>query len=397
MINRFILVALVLVLAFISGDAWRRTIASAVVERAAIEVEASITVSAEQQAMNAGAEKHSNKVGEGRSTILTTVRAAVVPEKNPGLVENAGINLGQQTPAQLWQYWKMQLNRSEFQQIPIIGALLAEGLRKYPDPKVYQGIAGLLLQPDVAVENKAIVLDLLSEIATPDSLSQLIDLARQGEDFPLYILVLQAISRIGDNRWDGEFHEELSPILEAAWSDPENSDQAFLSAVGKAIATVGAPEGVDQLLLTVSGNGNGKAAEETNRIKQEVAFDVIPQVRNPDAVEVLSTWFEQEALGTPAFEVSGDALAEIGSPSATQEIVDWAKDAPAEGARNLNDWLTKIDDNKSLKFIAEAQNLEFQNPEIKAVIDTVAADINASTAISAASLKDDSGGNVPLP
>ena len=171
-----------------------------------------------------------------------------------------------------------------------------------------------------------------------------------------------------------------------------------MSAVGKAIAAVGSPEGVNQLLLTVSGNNEGKETEETNRIKQAVAFEVIPEVRNPDAVDVLSTWFEQEPLGTPAFEVSGSALAEIGSPKATQEIVDWAQEAPAEGARNLEDWLSKIDDADSLGAISSAQDLEIQNPEIENVIDATAANID-STALSTTSVGNQIGDEIlpPLP
>lgn len=307
-------------------------------------------------------------------------------------------SLYDQTPAQLWQYWERLLNQSEFQQLPIIGSLLAERLRQQPDPEVYRNISDWLAKPTVSMEIKSILLDLLSEIATPDSLTQLLYLAEQGMDSPLYILVLQAISRIGDNRWDGRFHTELSQALEAAWSNPENNDQAFLSAVGKAIAAVGSPEGINQLLLTVSGNNKDQEREETNRTKQAVAFEVIPEVRNPDAVDVLSTWFEQEPLGTPAFEVSGSALAEIGSPEATQKIIDWAQEAPAEGARNLEDWLSKIDDAESLGSVSAAQDLEVQNPEIETVIDATAANID-STALSTTSVGDQIGDEIlpPLP
>lgn len=309
----------------------------------------------------------------------------------------AEINRHDQTPAQLWQYWEMLLDRSEFQQIPIVGTLLAERLRKHPDPAVYRGIADLLVQPNIAAENKAILIDLLGEIATPDALDQLINLAKQEIDSPLYILALQALSRIGDNRWDGEFHKELSPALEVAWSNPENNDPAFLGAIGKAIAAVGAPEGVEQLLLTVSGNNKDKDTEETHRIKQAVAFEVIPQVRNPEAVEVLGAWLKEEPLGTPAPEVSGHALAEIGSIKATQKIVDWAKDAPAEGARNLNDWLSKIDDASALASISAAQEDEFQAPEIAAVINSVAVTIDAGAALSTTALKKGSARVLPRP
>lgn len=335
---------------------------------------------------------HSNK--QHKASADPTDRAPVTQVNE----NHAEKSLYEQTPAQLWQYWRRLLNQSEFQQLPIIGALLAERLRKQPDPEVYQNISDFLAKPNVSMEIKAILLDLLAEIATPDALRQLLSLAEQGTNSPLYIQVLQALSRIGDNRWDGRFHTELSQALETAWSNPDNIDQAFLSAVGKAIAAVGSPEGVNQLLLTVSGNNKDKATEETNRIKQAVAFEVIPEVRNPDAVDVLSTWFEQEPLGTPAFEVSGSALAEIGSPKATQEIVDWAQQAPAEGARNLEDWLSKIDDADSLGAISSAQDLEIQNPEIENVIDATAANID-STALSTTSVGDQIGDEMlpPLP
>lgn len=290
--------------------------------------------------------------------------------------------LQKQTSMQLWQHWKKLFDRSEFQQIPIIGALLAEHLRKHPEPEIYQGITDLLMQPSVSDEAKALLLDLLAEIATPDSLAQLINLAEQSVDSPLYLLILQAISHIGDNRWDGKFHEELSPILEAAWSNPGISEQMFLNAIGIAIAEVGAPSGVDQLLLTVSGNAAGIVSEETNRIQQEVAFQAIPNVSNPHAIDVLSNSLNQQPLGTAAFEASGNALAGMDTPRATQSIVVWAQQAPDDGVRNLEQWLPKISDPKSLILITSIPTTQFNNPAIKAVIDKATASIISNSALS---------------
>ncbi|MEQ1485663.1 hypothetical protein [Methyloglobulus sp.] len=290
--------------------------------------------------------------------------------------------LQKQTSMQLWQHWKKLFDRSEFQQIPIIGALLAEHLRKHPEPEIYQGITDLLMQPSVSDEVKALLLDLLAEIATPDSLAQLINLAEQSVDSKIYFLILQSISHIGDNRWDGKFHEELSPILEAAWSNPGLSEQAFLNAIGTAIAEVGAPSGVDQLLLTVSGNAAGIVSEETNRIQQEVAFQAIPNVSNPHAIDVLSNSLNQQPLGTAAFEASGNALAGMDTPRATQSIVVWAQQAPDDGVRNLEQWLPKISDPKSLILITSIPTTQFNNPAIKAVIDKATASIISNSALS---------------
>ncbi|MEQ1558297.1 MAG: hypothetical protein ABL933_05080 [Methyloglobulus sp.] len=275
-----------------------------------------------------------------------------------------------QTPAQLWQNWKKQLERGEFQRIPILGTLLSERLRKYPDLSVYESIANILSQPDVPIENKVLLLDLLTEIATPQALAQLIELAETEINSSMYMLIVQAISRIGDNRWDGKFHDELSPVLEAAWADPPaNTDQIFIRAVGKAIAEVGAADGVNALLLTVSGKNNTKKTEEYERIKQEVALKAIPRVRNPHAIEVLNTQLVKAPIGTAAFEVSGSALSAMSTPKATQKIVAWAQKAPDEGARNLQYWLTKVSDASSVQLVTAAQKLPINSTKITAVLN----------------------------
>lgn len=278
------------------------------------------------------------------------------------------LNPEMQSAMQLWQTWKSLWANSELQQIPIIGALLAKRLQHHAEPSIYEGIKSLLAQKKLAMENKALLLDLLADIATPEALSLLLELTDNGSESSLYFLVLAAIARIGDNRWDGQFHEELSPVLETAWESPETSDPALLVAIGTAIAKIGAPEGVNQLLLTVSGTDKDKQKQETERVKQEAAFNAIPQTRNPDAVPVLSEWFQQEELGTPAFEVSGDALAAIGTVEATQNIVNWAKFAPDEGARNLDAWLSQIDNETSLTALSETQKMSFQSPEVGSVV-----------------------------
>lgn len=301
----------------------------------------------------------------------------------------------QQTALPLWLSFERLLNEAELQQIPILSSQMAEKLRKNSEPQIYQRVNSLLAEPNISLEIKAILLDLLAEIATPDSLEQLIDLAKQNKQSSLHILVLQALSRIGDNRWDGEFHEELSPLLVAAWTNPETTDPAFLGAVGKAIATVGAPKGIDELLQTVSGGTKGTEPEDVNRVKQAVAFTVIPQVRNADSIDVLSTWLNQEPLGTPAFEVSGNALAKIGSAQAIQEIIVWAKNAPKEGVRNLADWLSKIDYESALAAISTAQPQAFKSTEIAAVINSAATN-NETMALSTASTIRQNNPGTPL-
>jgi len=313
--------------------------------------------------------------------------APKTPDANASTLTSPTPGDKQSPSAQLWGRMETLLAQLEYQQIPILGALLAEHLHKHPDPAVYQSIADLLSQSNVSLEIKAILLDLLAETATPEALTQLLNLSAQQLDSSLYILVLQAIARIGDNRWNGQFHEELSPALENAWANPVTDDPNYLDAIGKAIASVGAPEGVEELLQTVSGNNQSKEAETIHRVKQEVAFEAISQVRNPAAVEVLDERLTQEPIGTPAFEASGNALAQMGSPDATRKILDWAEDAPPEGGRNVKDWLSNINDENSLNLIADAQNKSFKSQEIQTVIGQAAASNETNAALSATSIR----------
>ncbi|KJV07092.1 hypothetical protein VZ94_07150 [Methylocucumis oryzae] len=139
-----------------------------------------------------------------------------------------------------------------------------------------------------------------------------------------------------------------------------------------------------------TGSGLEQYNQEIGRVKQEAAFNAVPQTRNPDAVGVLSEWFEQESLGTPAFEVSGDALAGIGTPESTQEIIDWAQDAPDEGARNLESWLSDVDDGKVKEALIDTLgNIKsFESTQVSAVVHkhTKLPDANDQTAFSTSSM-----------
>ncbi|NJD06517.1 MAG: hypothetical protein FIA97_08445, partial [Methylococcaceae bacterium] len=122
-------------------------------------------------------------------------------------------------PADLWRHWQLLLNREAFQQLPILNALLAEALRNHGDVAVYQEIATLLQDRDLSLRAKSLLIDLLGEAATPEALGLLLEVARQGRQSPLYGPSLNTIAHIGDNHWGGRFHDELSPILEDAWSE----------------------------------------------------------------------------------------------------------------------------------------------------------------------------------
>ncbi len=295
---------------------------------------------------------------------------------------------------QLWSYWKLLLEQSELHQIPIVNALLAEKLRKHPQPEIYQNIGELLQDNDLSIEFKALLLDLLAQIATPSALAQLIDIADLGSNSPLYAFLLQALSRIGDNRWNGLFHEELSPMLQAAWSDPPIADENFLNAVGTALANIGAPSGIEQLLDSVAGKDfypghlNAEKDKEIDRIKQQVAYDTLSdEVHNPSAIHVLIDCLSQAELGSPESEICPLALAGINTPQATSAIIDDFRKASSGKKTHVKVTLDKISDPDSLKLVVSASSMPFNSPDVKKEVSDFVTDLAADAGI-ASSLSD---------
>jgi hypothetical protein len=302
------------------------------------------------------------------------------PEKT--INQKTHVSLKNQDAAQLWSSWKKLLQQSELQQIPIVNALLAGRIRKDPNSWIYDDIHSFLLNPDFAFENKALLLDLLTEIATPESLNELIELSELGSDSKLYAFVLQAISRIGNNRWDGRFHEELSPALEAAWSNPDITDEPLLNAVGTAIAEVGAPEGVDLILQSIAGSELINTSVEINRPRQPIAYSLSNKVHNPSATESLTDCIDQADPKSPTSEFCLEALAGIDTPTATTAILNHAEKAPDESARQITDAMNKIQNDEALKLLTEAPNSrKFQSTQIQQAVNSIASEIAASNAL----------------
>ena len=189
--------------------------------------------------------------------------------------------------ADLWRHWQRLLEHGAFQQIPIVNAKLADRLHQDADGRVYQEIADMLGDDKVSMTAKSLLLDLLGEIATPEAVNILLSAAREGGRSALYAPLLITLSQLGDNRWDGRYHEELSPLLERLWSESDTTDLPLLRAVGRAIVGIGAPSGVERLLQTLKGRNDSGESLDRIRERQIIVFTDLPKITNPAAIPVL--------------------------------------------------------------------------------------------------------------
>gem|GEM_PF-1488449 len=269
-----------------------------------------------------------------------------------------------------WQQWQTALFSGDVRQIPIQGGLLAESLRQKTDSAIYQDMATLLSDPDLSLASKNLITGLLGEIATVEAMAELLLIAQQGNDSPLYPASLQAMSQAAANRWDGRFHQELSPALEQAWQDMQGKDSAYAATLAKAIASVGTPTGVDMLLDSLTDPSRQINVDETLRLKQKAAFAAIPDIRNPAAIATLSQHVSGDSLGVPGFEVSGLALASMGAPEATEQLLNWSETAPAAAATRIEDWFSKVQDSASVDLLLSRRStLNFQSPAVESAFD----------------------------
>lgn len=290
------------------------------------------------------------------------------------------IPLQKQSAVQLWHFLETLLQQSKLQQIPIINALLAERLRESPNPFIYQAIHSLLTDPDYTLENKALLLDLLTEIATPEALTELLKLTYLGAESPLYVFILQAISRIGENRWDSRFHEELSSPLETVWSDPAVTDESLLGAIAKAIAEIGAPEGIAGLLNSISGNNTDAESNNADLIRASIAYALTGKVHNPNATQSLVECLQQADPKTPSSAFCLEALGQIGTPAATKAILNHAEKAQDDLTPQITHALLNIQSEQSLQLVTEASiNKTFQSPQVQQAINTIASEISANS------------------
>lgn len=234
---------------------------------------------------------------------------------------------------ELWRRWLRLVEKQLYQQIPIANALLAESLRSEGGAEIYQEIAGLLRDAGLSYAVRAQLVDLLGEIATPEALALLLDLAGQGMESPMYAPALNSLSHIGENRWGGRFHEELSPLLEEAWKTADERDWPYLVAVTRAIVGIGAPSGIGLMLDTLAGKSADPASSDTGRSKRLAAFTETPKVVNPAAVPVMRQAVTGSSLPSPKSSPgAGTSLPALASATTPPPALATTSPAPPPAA-----------------------------------------------------------------
>jgi hypothetical protein len=180
-------------------------------------------------------------------------------------------------------------------------------------------------------------------------------------------LLLESILKMTNNRWDARFHPELSPVLEEVWSQ-RPGDWELLLTVAIGIANVGSERGVTLLLRAVADSGPTiTEVEKGKHLPAVAALQALKKIRNPAVVPILARELTHADLQDVVFIASGDALAAMGRPEATEALLEWAKQAPREATPLVRKWFRQIRDSVSVERLHKEllQNKPFRSEQIK--------------------------------
>ncbi|TAN46675.1 MAG: hypothetical protein EPN21_20000 [Methylococcaceae bacterium] len=261
-----------------------------------------------------------------------------------------------------WRRWQAMNGEDDDVARELLGNALAERLQQGEDGGVYQEAGLILRQSATPLAERARLAALLGQTATQAALQTLLQVLEMG-DAALRPALLSVIERVGDERWNGRFPAELSPLLQAAWQDAGN-DAALLASVARALARIGTPDGVALLLQAVAQSGQSAAALERRAHLSETdaralaAWDVLSLIRNPDAIPVLSQGLHQR--DAVLSQAAGDALAAMGYPEATAALLQWARLADDAVEPKVALWLNRLRDSDSKQLLRE--NLSSSRP-----------------------------------
>ena len=275
--------------------------------------------------------------------------------------------LVQQAPDSLWSYWQQLLNDHQVAQLEMATYALAHKLRQAGNEEIYSSIAAVLRGSSLSTDQKRWVVDLLTETATSNALKVVLNEAVNSEPSALQRLLLDSILKMTNNRWDARFHPELSSVLEEIWNQ-RPGDWELLLTVATGIANAGSERGGTLLLSAVANSRPTVTEVEKGRnLPALAALGALRKIRNPEVVPILAKELTHADLKDVVFIASGDALAAMGRPEATEALLEWAKQAPREASPLVERWFRQIRDSLSLERLHKdlLQNKPFHSEQVK--------------------------------
>jgi hypothetical protein len=198
----------------------------------------------------------------------------------------------------------------------LVGELLARALRLKDASidSVYSEMKEYLGEKTNSLKSRSMLLSVLGNAATPDSLNLLLFAATASSLAGISQFAVQQIQASGAEHWDGRFHEELSPALEQVWRTSTNS--ALIQATALAIAMIGSQEGTRELIAAATSGAHDDP-------RAQAALEALHHITNPDAVPVLSELLNDENGINDKSILIGSTLAQMLDYNSAAALLSW--------------------------------------------------------------------------
>jgi hypothetical protein len=253
-----------------------------------------------------------------------------------------------------------------------VGTLLGSALRTDSTAlSTLQEIQAFISNDSNSVLERARLIQVLGRTGSKETQDILIATATSAPDTSLRGVASNEIADGADFRGDGKFHEELSPALESAWGSTE--EKALLVSTAHAIARIGSPSGVKVLLDSALLNTS------TEGFRVAVARNALAEVRNPNAVSMLSTRLAAQTTVNDETVILGNTLVAIGKPIAVEALLGWLQQANEDAAPLVNDYVSKSRTNAVLRLWKSAlePSVPFLSEKIRDAIRTGVAEVQS--------------------
>jgi len=265
----------------------------------------------------------------------------------------------------IYDAWVKILDTQERRKLNLISDALAWKLQHSDEIKVYEELNELYTYSEF--KQQMILTDLLGRVSTAKSTSILLEKLMHSSDNEINSAIYDAIDNSVSNLWDGEFHIELSEPLEKVWNK-ETKDMKLLSNIGNSIAKIGSQNGIKLLI----GKMKNYTLDELKNSKDNqaiVAFNVLENVTNPDAIDVLSDSITNYNDNSAILYAKINALASQRNVVATASLLSWAKNTKSSQLVKMA--FSKLSDTKSLELVKKSlkdEVEEYRNYEIREVM-----------------------------
>ena len=110
------------------------------------------------------------------------------------------------------------------------------------------------------------------------------------------------------------------------------------------------------------------------------ASAALRQVRNPGAIPLLQELLKKSNPGSSLEFVSGNTLAGMGKPGATQVLLQWSQTSGDEGEKNASQWFGLVRDPTSLVLVRDAikdpGRFPFSSDKVRSAVATSIRNVN---------------------